>query len=139
MEQHHEHNSEHSHSGESNHNEHHTHHTAYSAIPQLENWLEEVNKKAPQLPKVWRENIAKYSPWITLVILVVTLPVLFALLGVGEFVFTMARHYGYYHAGFGLAPMLMVGSLILEAIALPALFKRSKQGWVFIFYANLLF
>ena len=34
--------------------------------------------------------------------------------------------------------LFAIASLVLEAIALPGLFKRSKAGWNFVFYAVLV-
>jgi len=41
-------------------------------------------------------------------------------------------------ATFSLTMVFTVVTLVLELIALPGLFKRSKSGWNFIFYASLV-
>lgn len=111
----------------------------YSFLPQLEGWLEEyLGQKAPQLPERWRQTIAKIGPWVTLVVLILTIPALLALLGFGFAVVStlgVAVHYG---AWSWFIWLLTLGSLVLEIIALPGLFKRTKFGWSFIFYAALL-
>ena len=44
---------------------------------------------------------------------------------------------GYYH-GWGLIAIIGVIALVLQALALPGLFKRSKTGWNFLFYADIV-
>lgn len=113
---------------------------AYSNIPGLENWLGEILGNLPNLPLIWRENIAKYGPWATLIILLLALPGVLAVFGLSTYVFSVASRAGYYHrSGFDIFILILViASLIFEALALPGLFKRLKQGWVFIFYASLI-
>lgn len=113
----------------------------FSAIPQLEEWLEEyLGHKAPQLPQHWRETIAKFAPWVTLVVFVLALPLIFGVFGLSFVLYSSAAVVGAVQYGAWGWTMVLIAaaSLILELIALPGLFKRSKQGWVFIFYAALV-
>ena len=47
-------------------------------------------KKAPEIPTKWKETIVAVSPWATLIIMIIALPALFALLGLGVAVFSYA-------------------------------------------------
>lgn len=123
---------------------HHAHHAklpAYSALPELENWLDEyLGHKAPRLPEDWRKTIAKIGQWITLILLILSLPVIFAALGLSALFSPFTALYGGYSWGLwsGSSLVVTIAALILEGLALPALFKLSKDGWVLIFYAALL-
>jgi hypothetical protein len=94
-------------------------------------------KKAPfQIPEGGREWIVKFGPWITVVLLIISLPALLFVLGVG----TALMPFGgvYYARGFGLAAAFLVVTLGLEVAALPGLFARKMSGWNLIFYAQLV-
>lgn len=113
-----------------------------SLIPQLEDMLDlYLVKKAPfQLPANVKEFIVKFGPYITLVFMVLALPVILLALGLSAVIlpaYGVATGIGVgISATIGL--VLAVVSLVLEAIALPGLFKRSKVGWNFLFYALLV-
>ncbi len=112
---------------------------AYSALPQVEGQLEEyLGRRTPQLPEKWRQTIAKISPWITLVVLILTIPALLAILGFGAVIISATGAIVHYGAWGWFLWILTLASLALEIVALPGLFKKSKQGWSFIFYAALL-
>jgi hypothetical protein len=112
----------------------------FSALPQLEEWLEEyLGQKAPQLPQHWRQTIAKFAPWVTLIVFVLALPLIFGIFGLSVVVFSGAAMAGLSYGAWGWFTVLItIASLVLELVALPGLFKRSKQGWIFIFYAALI-
>ena len=111
-----------------------------SLIPQLEDTLDlYLVKKAPfQLPAGLKEFIVKFGPYITLVLMLLALPLVLVALGISTFLLP----FGYAAGGLGLLStislIIVVGALILEAMALPGLFKRSKTGWNFLFYSVLL-
>ena len=94
-------------------------------------------KKAPfQIPDNIRELIVKIGPWITVVLLVISLPALLLILGIG----TALVPFGgpAYATGFGLAAILLIVQLGLEALALPGLFARKMSGWTLMFYAQVV-
>ena len=85
-------------------------------------------KKAPvQIPDNVREIIVAYGPWITILLLVLSLPVLFAVFGLGQ---------GLLPSGFGLRVLLFCVQLGLEISSLPGLFARKMTGWTLMFYAQ---
>jgi hypothetical protein len=94
-------------------------------------------QKAPfQIPQGGREWIVKYGPWILVVLLVLMLPAVLLVLGIG----TMMMPFGgyAYATGFGLASVLMLADFALTIAALPGLFARRRSGWTLLFYAELL-
>ena len=94
-------------------------------------------KKAPfQLPAEVREFFVKFGPWIALVFLVLSLPALLVMLGIG----TAFMPFGgaVYTVGFSFATLVLLAQLVLLAVALPGLFKRKMSAWRLIFYSQLV-
>ncbi len=113
-----------------------------SLFPQLEDVLDlYLVKKAPfQLPENIKELIVKYGPYITLVLMLLALPVIVVALGVSSVLLPAVGVVARINTGIMATVCLLfaIASLVLEAIALPGLFKRSKAGWNFVFYAVLV-
>lgn len=94
-------------------------------------------KKAPiQLPDNAKEWIVQYGPWITIVLLVLTLPILLAVLGIGTVLMPFAG-IGY-ATGFGFVAIGLLIEIGLTIMALPGLFARKMSGWTLLFYARLV-
>ncbi len=94
-------------------------------------------QKAPfQIPDAGREWIVKYGPWIAVVLLVLMLPAVLFILGLG----TMLVPFGgpRYAVGFGYYSLLLLVTFALTIAALPGLFARKKSGWTLVFYAQLV-
>lgn len=98
-------------------------------------------KKAPALPKSFKELIVKFAPWLEIIGAVFTLPAIFSILGFNAMMY--GTPYGGYVAArtgfnFSLAMFFLLASFALMLLAIPGLFKRSKMGWNYVFYAVLL-
>ena len=109
-------------------------------VASLEDLLNEYfGKKAPQLPANIKEAIVKYSPWITLVVLLLSLPAVLVIFGLGT-VMSPFMYLGGLRAGtqFTLSLLVLAVTIVLEAMAISGLMKRSKKGWNLIFYATLV-
>ena len=94
-------------------------------------------KKAPfQIPDEAKEWIVKWGPWITVVMLVLSLPPLLFVLGIG----TAMMPFGGigYATGFTYLTIVLVAQLGLMVAALPGLFARKMAGWSLIFYSQLV-
>ncbi|MBP8273129.1 MAG: chromate transporter [Acidobacteria bacterium] len=94
-------------------------------------------EKAPfQLPDGLKEFLVKYGPWITVVLLVLSLPALLVMLGIG----TALVPFGGvgYAAGFGYLTVVMIVQLGLTVAALPGLFARKMSGWTLLFYSQII-
>jgi hypothetical protein len=118
--------------------------TDASALGGLEETLDlYFRQKAPAMPPNVKELLVKAAPWITLFILVITLPAVLIALGLGALAAPLAFLIG---PGYGISngvtytiAMLILGvSVLLEALSLPGLFKRTRQGWRYAFYATLV-
>ncbi len=98
-------------------------------------------KKAPfQLPANVKEFIVKFGPWITLVLMLLALPIILVALGLSAVLLPMVGAAAGVNTGIMATVSLLfaIAALVLEAIALPGLFKRSKVGWNFVFYSVLV-
>ncbi len=92
-------------------------------------------KKAPfQIPDNAKEWLVQYGPWITIVVIVLTLPAILALLGLGAVLLPFAG----YGAGFGLLAIGLIAEIALTVMALPGLFARKMSGWTLLFYGRLI-
>ena len=93
-----------------------------------------VQKAPVQIPDAARELIVKFGPWITAVLLVVSLPALLIVLGIGTILVPFGG-IGYVQ-GFGLAAIGLCIQVVLMVMALPGLFARKMSGWTLMFYAQ---
>jgi hypothetical protein len=95
-----------------------------------------VTKAPIQLPDNFKEWIVQYGPWITIVVLVLTLPALLAVLGIGALLIPFAGiGYG---TGFGFLAIGLIVEIAMTVMALPGLFARKMSGWTLLFYARLV-
>lgn len=111
------------------------------SVNQLEAFLDEyMIKKAPfALPKGLKEFIATISPYLIIIFAIMALPFIFAALGISAVLtpFAMMGGYGW---GFGMIITLVatIITLIMEVMAVPGLFKRTKAAWRLLFYASIV-
>lgn len=110
-------------------------------IAQLEAMLDEyMIKKAPfTLPAGLKEFIVKVSPYLVIIFAILALPFILAAIGISTALapFAMMGSYGW---GFGAVISLAVAVIVLvmEVMAVPGLFKRTKSGWRMLFYASIV-
>ncbi len=94
-------------------------------------------KKAPfQLPDGAKEWIVKWGPWITVVLLILSLPAVLFVLGIGTILLPFGG-YGYAR-GFSLAVLALIVQVGLMVAALPGLFARKMSAWTLMFYSQLV-
>lgn len=95
--------------------------------------------KAPALPENAKEAIVKFGPWISLILLVVSLPAILGLLGLGA-ALTPFSYLGGMGAGFTYTASIVftIVVMVMQLIALPGLFKRKLSSWNMMFYASLV-
>jgi len=92
--------------------------------------------RAPfQIPGNAREWIVQFGPWITIVLMILTLPVLLVALGIGTALVPFAGMH--YASGFTFAAIGALVQIGLTVAALPGLFARKMSGWQLLFYATL--
>lgn len=97
-----------------------------------------VDKAPFQLPTGVKEFLVQYGPWITLALLILALPVMFAALGLTALLSPFSSMAGARAEINYLSVILGIIVLILRAMALPGLFRRSKSGWNLLFYSTIV-
>lgn len=94
-------------------------------------------KKAPfQIPGEIRELLVKFGPWIALVLLILSLPALLVMLGLGTALMPLGG-VGY-ASGFGFLTVALLAQLVLLGMALPGLFTRKRSSWNLLLYSQLV-
>src|SRR3989339_497004 len=88
-------------------------------------------KKAPSLPKNVKEFIVKYAPILNIISIVIFLPIILPLLGLGALfsVFVAPK--------FLWTSVFLLVSLVLRIMAISGLSARTIQGWNFVYYSAL--
>lgn len=105
-------------------------------IAELEKTLElYLVKKAPALPKNVKETLVKYSPWITLIVLVLSLPALMDgfSLGLSNSILRQILGPGHY-----ITLIFLLITVVLQGMSIKGLFVRAKSGWSLVFYSILV-
>jgi hypothetical protein len=107
-----------------------------------------VNKAPFQIPQAGREWLAQFGPWFVVVMLVLSLPAVLLLLGVGStwppvgfggfrWNYFSTNGWGYTNV-YWLWLIGVVVPFVLLALSLPGLFARKMSGWRLAFYAELI-
>jgi len=114
-------------------------------LSQLEDTLEVyLVKKAPfSIPENWKELIVQFAPYLTILGIIVSVPAVFAVLGLGALVspftaFLGPRYVLSYSFNYVLSMVALAVVIVLAAMAVPGLFKREEKAWRFLFYASLV-
>jgi hypothetical protein len=94
-------------------------------------------RKAPfPIPDQLKEILVRFGPWIALVLLILSLPVLLLAFGVGTLFLPFAG--GPYARTFGYPTILVLIEMGLLVAALPGLFARKMSGWTLLFYSQMV-
>ncbi len=116
-----------------------------SVLGQLEDTLDlYLVKKAPfTLPDNVKEIIVSLAPWVTLILMIVAVPSVLLVLGLGAVVAPFTAFLGpgpalSYGINYTIAMLVTAVSIVLELLAIPGLFKRSRKAWNLVFYASLI-
>lgn len=113
-----------------------------SMLIDLENKLIEFSKKLPQLPDSVGEFLVKYGPYLMIIGLVfgvINTLTTFGLLAVFSPMIRAGYTYGYrYGTHFSIYGIVSLISMVIMAIAIPGLLKRSKKAWNLMFYSSLI-
>lgn len=123
------------------HHEGHGH--PFSFLGSLEHLLDEylVTKAPFQLPVGAKEFLVKAAPYLIILFLIMSLPAIFILLGMGSFMGGIVLPQG---AMMGIQTWVYVYGIlvaiifVMEAIAIPGLFAQTKKGWNRLYYAQVL-
>jgi len=103
-----------------------------------------LGKKAPQMPANWKEFLVKIAPSLAIIGVILGIPAILALLGLSAFVVPLGTLGGiasgkpFLGVGYLVSIFFLIAIIILEALSISPLFKRSKTGWNYMYYATLL-
>jgi len=109
-------------------------------VIQLEDTLEVyLVKKAPfSIPENWKELIVQFTPYLTILGIVGSVLILFGALVSPFTAFLGPRYALSYSFNYVLSMVALAVVVVLEAMAVPGLFKRQEKAWRFLFYASLV-
>jgi hypothetical protein len=111
-----------------------------NGLKKMESFFDEyLGKKAPAFPSNIKQGIVKFGPWVLVVLLIIGFFGIFAGLGL-----TLASIPVLFAQNAGqailiiLTTLLALATFIMQAIAVPGLFKTKKSSWYLVYYATLL-
>lgn len=109
-------------------------------IQQIEDTLKlYLVDKAPSLPQNIKEILVAIAPWFTLIGVFISVPLILVFLGLGTILAPFAMFFGITAgAGFNFSVIFLIISVVFEALAIQGLFNRTRQGWMYVFYANIV-
>jgi hypothetical protein len=110
-------------------------------VAQLEAMLDEyMVKKAPfAIPAGGKEFIAKISPYLIIIFAIMALPLILAAIGISAFFAPMALVGGHVWGFYAIISLVVsVAVLVMEVMAVPGLFNRTKASWTLLFYASIV-
>jgi len=111
-------------------------------LSQLEDTLEQylVDKSPVQIPENIKELLVTFGPWLMLIGLVAQVPTLLGAIG-----YLSGGQNPYAFIGrpdiavsLNIRLIFQVAGMILQAIAIPGLLKRSQAGWNLLYYSVLV-
>lgn len=112
----------------------------------LEVILEEyLVEKAPfQLPKNVKEIIVKLAPYFAIIGVVMGIPGVLALFGAGTILAPLGLVGGmmtgrpFLGLGYIVSVVFLGVMILLEGLAIPGLFSRSKKAWTYLYWSALV-
>ena len=109
----------------------------------LEGTLDEYfGKKAPSLPQNAKEIIVKIAPYLAIVSIILSLPAILMLFGLGSLATMLAPLGGISSVAsiptMWVSILLLIPAVILEVMAIPGLFARTLAAWRYMYWAELL-
>jgi hypothetical protein len=93
--------------------------------------------KAPALPTNIKDVLVAVAPWLTLVMVVLSLPVILGAIGLSAFLAPFGMMAGV-STGFGITTIILLVVIVLEALSIPGLFNKTQSGWNLLYYATLV-
>jgi hypothetical protein len=109
-------------------------------LVELENKLAEFFvKKLPAMPDKAKEAIVKYGPYLTVVMMILTVPMVLAVLGFGA-IATPFAFLGGFRGGivYIISMIFGIAMIVLEIMAIKGLFARQMKAWKLLFYISLI-
>jgi len=111
-----------------------------SLLSRLDTTLNEyLVNKAPSLPTNVKDTLVKFAPYISILVVVLALPPVLAILGIGALVSPFAYMGGVYSgSSFSITLLILLVSMVVEVLAIPGLFARKQSAWKLMYYGVLI-
>lgn len=112
-----------------------------NALAKLEEILElYLVKKAPfSIPTNIKDLIVQFAPYLTILGVILEVPAVLTIFGFGGFFYSFP---GFWTPRFSffyqLSIVVLLATMVLEAMAIPGLFQRTKKAWRLLYYAALV-
>ena len=111
-------------------------------LKMISDWEEKLNvyfgQKAPKLPQSIIDFMVKVGPYLMIISLVFTIPIILFAFGFGALISPLAFLNIGYGVHFSLSTIFSVVVMVLQIMAISGLFKRLKSAWNLMFYASLV-
>lgn len=109
------------------------------AVSNIESYLEELVAKFPKMSEKLGEIIVSIAPWLTILSLIMLVPAILAIFGMGDFFGPLTMMSGVsYGYSIVISSIGSIVTFILYAMALSGLFKRQNSAWTKMFWAYLV-
>lgn len=110
------------------------------SVSQLETTLDlYLVQKAPALPVGIKESLVKYGPYVDLIMILMSAPLVLAVLGLGAVLAPFSVFGGVRSVfSFSFSYIFLIAMVALQVMALPGLFKRSASAWKLLYYSALV-
>ncbi len=106
---------------------------------QIEKALSDLFAKLPNLPANIRELLVKVAPYFAILGVVLGLPAVLALLGLGSLAAQLSMGSMWVtSSAVGISVVFIIGGIVLQALSIPGLFARKVAGWRFAYWGVLL-
>ncbi len=108
-------------------------------MKELDKFLSGLFGKLPNLPASVQASIVKIAPYLAVIGVVLSLPAILALLGLGALAGPILRAGGGWGAyGGTLALVFSILNVVLLGLSIRGLFARLTVGWRFVYYNALV-
>jgi hypothetical protein len=108
-------------------------------IVKLDTMLEEyLVKKAPALSKNTKEILVKIAPWFAILGVILGVPAILAVFGLGAFMTPFALVTGTRTGMFWVWWIVGLVQVVISAMSIKPLFARTMRGWELMLYSQLL-
>ncbi|MDD3002853.1 MAG: hypothetical protein PHS06_03230 [Candidatus Shapirobacteria bacterium] len=108
-------------------------------LDDLEKKLSELFiNKFPSLPEKIKKIIVKCGPYLAVILLILSVPVILAFMGVAITMTSLVFLGGVKGCFYIVSVLLGVVMIILQIMAIPGLFKRKIKSWRLLFYISLI-
>lgn len=96
-------------------------------------------EKAPAIPTDIKGLIVNLAPWLTLIFALLSLPAILFVFGLGSVITPFSFLPGG-RAGLSyiVSTVVLATAVVLQFLAVPGLFKRTRQGWSLVYYSALV-